>query len=202
MPRAVTALLLLALLPAPLPGQLDLTLRWEVVGHAGHAEAPGDDHPTMAPGVGTGLVAAFGFQREGWRGQLGLRRGTADLVLRGEASGIITPAALRETTLTLDLGRTVLGAEGRPTLALLAVISRHRWSFPRHDDPARTRWGGGVALEAAVPVTGRWRAIVRGELASAGSLFVAEELPGGFAPRGARRAGLGVGVRWQATRRR
>jgi hypothetical protein len=191
-------LLLLLLLPLPLPAQIDITVRWGVVGHGGHADAPTDDRPSMHPGIGDDLSAAMGFNSGGWRTALGLRRGTSDLVLVGEESGIITPGALRDLGLTVELGRVLVGAPRGPLLTLLATLSRHSWSFPRFGDPARTRWGAGIVVESGVPIVGRWVGVIRAELERSGSLFADDELPSDFVKRGAHRASLGVGLRWRA----
>jgi hypothetical protein len=151
----------------------------------------------MRPGPGSAPAAAVGITHHGWRAQVALQRTTLDLVLVGDASGIITPGALRSSSVTLDLGRVLAGTPGRPSLALLALVSRRGWSFPRFDDPGRTRWGAGVALEATVPLSGRWSGITRGELGFSGSLFDAPELPSDFDRRGARRIAAMIGVRWR-----
>jgi hypothetical protein len=196
MRRLVAILLLAQPLPAPLTAQVDLTAHWAVAGHAGHAAAPTDDQPSMHPGIGGEVTAAIGFRRGRWRTQLSVRSNSSDLVLVGDASGIITPGAVRDLALTLELGGVVAGAGGGPSLAILATLSRHRWSFPQFDDPTRTRWGGGLAVEASIPITGRWLGVVRAEAGMAGSLFEEAELPADFVRQRARRSALGVGVRW------
>ena len=193
-----STLLLLLLLPLPLAAQIDLTLRWGVAGHGGHADATTDDRPSMHPGTDTDPTAAIGVRRGGWRAALGVRRSTSDLILAGEESGIITTDALRDLSLSLDLSRVIIGTVRGPRLSLLATLSRHSWSFPRFDDPSRTRWGTGLAIEGEVPLTGRWVGLVRADLERSGSLFTNDELPGDFTRRGAQRRSLGVGVRWAA----
>ncbi len=194
-----TLFLLLLLTPCPLAAQIDLTMRWSVAGHGGHADAATDDRPSMHPGPETVPTAAIGIRRGGWRAALSVRRSTSDLILAGEESGIVTTDALRDLSLSLDLGGVIAGTAHGARLSLLGTLSRHSWSFPQFEDPSRTRWGTGLAIEAEVPLTGRWVGLVRADLERSGSLFTDDELPGDFTRRSARRRSLGVGVRW-ATR--
>lgn len=184
------------LVPALLPAQFDLTVRSGFVAHGAHAtDGVASGAPTFRPGSGGEAAVALGARVGTWRVAVAMRRAPADLVLRGDDAGIITPDAITATAVGLELGRRLAGAPGGPELDAFLGAERVSWSFPGLDEPTRSGWGGLVALEGVVPFGRRAAGVVRLEGARGGSLFTEEELPDGFARRGASRIGLSVGLR-------
>jgi hypothetical protein len=190
-------LLVLALFPALLPAQVHLTTRTGFVAHGPHAvDKTASDEPSFRPGTAGELALVLGIDRGEWRVAVFLRRAPADLILRGAEAGVITPDALRATGLGLEVGHLLAGRLGQPSLHLLLVLERTNWSFPLLNEPARHGWGGGAALEGAVPLGGRFAGILRLDGARTGSLFSEDELPQGYQRQPATRMGLSLGLRW------
>ena len=190
-------LLLVLLLPAVLSAQFHLTSRLGVADHSGHARDVTDtDEPTFGPGVTRDVSLSIGVDRGRWRLGVTLRRETADLVLAGHTSGIITRDALAAWQGGVELGRRVVGGTGAPTVHLIAGAGLTRWSFPGFDDPARNRFGGWLALDGALPLSQRFDGVLRLELLSSTSLFEKADLPEGYQSLAARRIGLSLGLRW------
>lgn len=184
------------LVPALLPAQFDLTVRTGFVAHGPHAtDAAASGAPSFRPGSGGEAALGLGVVAGDWRIAVGYRRAPADLVLRGDDAGIITPDAIAAHGLTLELGRRIAGPATGSTLHVLLGAERTSWSFPGLDEPTRSGWGGVVALEGAVPFGRRVAGVVRVEGARSASLFTEEELPDGFSREAANRVGLSVGIR-------
>lgn len=191
-------LLLTLLLPAALPAQFHLTSRVGIADHTGHArDVTDEDEPTFGPGVTRDASLAIGVDRGPWRLGISVRRETADLVLAGHTSGIITRDALAAWQGGLELGRRIIGGLGAPSLHLLLGAGLTRWSFPGFDDPARNRLGGWLALDGALPLSRRFDGVLRLEILGSTSLFEEADLPEGYQSLVARRIGLSLGLRWR-----
>ena len=190
-------LLLALLLPAALPAQVHITTRVGIADHSGHArDLTDEDEPTFGPGVTRDAALALGIDRGPWRLAVTIRRETADLVLAGHTSGIITRDALAAWQGGLEIGRRLIGAPGAPSLHALVGIGVTQWSFPGFEDPARNRVGASLALDGALPMSRRIDGVLRLELLSGKSLFEDADLPEGYQSLAARRVGLSLGLRW------
>lgn len=193
----VAALLCLLLSPSLVAAQLFVGIRGGPVSHAGHARAPTEaDLPTLHPGVATDLVATIGVDHHAWRWQLAFRRTGADLILGGDAGGVITPGALESRGISAEAGRRVAQSPSGATAYLLIGVVRDRWSFPLFEDPPRSRWSVSLAAEATVPLHTRIEGLIRVESAIGSGLFTADELPEGFERDTARRLALHLGGRF------
>lgn len=190
-------LLLALLLPAAMSAQVHLTSRFGIADHGGHArDATDEDEPTFGPGVTLDATLTLGVDRGPWRVAVVVRRESADLVLVGHTSGIITRDALAAWHGGLELGHRIVGAPGAPSLHVLLGAGFTRWSFPGFDDPARNRLGGWLALDGALSLSRRLDGVLRMELLSGKSLFEQADLPEGYESLTAHRIGLSLGLRW------
>jgi hypothetical protein len=193
MSRLLAVLMLFA--AAPLAAQVDLTARIAAVHHGAHAGADEIvDAPRLRPGDGFEPAVGVGLTRGQWRLALAGSRQQADVVLRGDGSGILTVDALRATTVVAELARWLDLGAGRLLVGL--GVGGTRWSFPGLGDPARWRWAIGASVEGVLPIGSGWAAVSRVAASRGEGLFTDDELPDGYDRRTPLRLEIGTGIRW------
>jgi|CXWL01.1.fsa_nt_gi hypothetical protein len=199
MPRLVACVTLLLALPlGPLHAQRSFTLLGLTGNASGHARADDDpERPTIAPDHPAIWQLGLTEDHDAWRVAAVLRHARADLAIRGTTSAVLTRGAVRSWSAGLEGGRRFAGATGAPTLHALLGVAVERTTFPVTGGDSRARLVTLVALEGAVPLSGRWHAVVRGEAGRSAALFGANELPPGYAVRAGRRWNLGIGLGWR-----
>ena len=143
------------------------------------------------------MTAALGMalHRGAWRLRVAARYSEAGLAVWSDGAALITPKAMHAWGATVELGRQISGDGGDdPALRAGLGAEMNQWSFTEADDDARWRPALVGALEGSIRITGQWRMLVRGEVATGPSLFDEDELPDGYARRRALRHGIGFGV--------
>lgn len=197
--RSLTFVLLLLVPVHTAAAQWRLTIlhgSGSVWGHSRDDSSP--DHPAFLPDRPKSYAVAIGRDFGRQRVTIDLRRTSADLALRGPGTTIVTRGVLHAWGGTLETARRLAGAAGRPTLHGGIGATVERWNFDLGASEARWRVGGRGALEVGLPISGRWGAVLRGELAASSSIFTAAELPEGYVRKTGWRRGMLVGVsrRW------
>ncbi len=192
---AVSSLLCLT---APLPAQREISVLGLTGNSAGHARADADpDRPTIAPDHPASWQVGITSDRGPWRVALLVRHTQADLGIRGTESAVLTRGAIRTWGVGAEVGRRVAGHADAPTLHALVGLGAARTTFPVTGGDPRSVVVGRLAFVGGVPLTSRWRAVVRGEGGIGGALFGADELPPGYAVRAGREWSIGVGLGWR-----
>lgn len=188
-------LVLSLLLPTPLLGQFDVTVRLVEARHSSQASAPDQgDGPSIRPLADLGPGVELGLRRGFWRLAVGASQITHDLVLQGDEGGIVTPGVLRGTNVTAQIGRPI-AQHGESHLELAAGVVGTRWSFVGLGDPSRWRWGPVVSLEGVFPLSPRIGMVSRLAASRSGSVFEDDEIPEGYARQGSNRFEWSVGLR-------
>jgi hypothetical protein len=189
--------LLCLLLCAPLAMQA----QWRVALTAGSSTVRGDarddadtDRPELRDDHPSTIRLALGRDAGAWRISAGVERIGADISESSASTAIITPAALHAWGAMAEAGRRVAGHRGTAALYLLVGGELINWSFDLADASSRSRGAVEGAAEFDFPVGRRWSAVVRGEVATGGSVFAVDELPDGFARINRRRSGVNLGI--------
>jgi hypothetical protein len=192
-PRLLLAALLVA--PATLAAQFDVGLRLIDSRSSAHAAAPGvDDTPTMLPSPALGGAVDLGLRRGAWRFAVSAARSDHDLLIVGDAAGVITPGVLRATAFTLRAGRSLYRHDGLD-LSWAVGATGLRWSFPGLTEAPRWRWGPVAVLEASSALNRHWTLVSQFAASRSQGVFDDAELPEGYQRSSATRVEWSVGLR-------
>lgn len=188
-----------------LSGPSSLAAQWQVALLHGTATSHGDAqadldpaHPELQANRPDTWTIALAREYSGWRLGIDLHRTTADLAELGASSSVTTNSVLAAWGAGFELARRIAGKLAAPSLLLAGGVIADRWTFDVTSNTTRTRVAVRGALEAALPISRTWGAVIRGELLAGSSVFTQEELPEGFSTRRATRLGIALGIarRW------
>jgi hypothetical protein len=181
--------------PSTLHGQWQAVLVTGSIRSRGDAQSSTDPDQAQLRAERPGTIRVALQRNSGaWRLGIDAHHVGADLAEVGSGSIVATRAALAAWGGGIELARRLAGRD--QSAALLAGIGAtvDRWTFDLPDATPRWRVAARGALEAALPVSARWTAVVRGEVWAGPSVFAADEIPDGFTRRTAMRGGLLVGI--------
>lgn len=188
-------LCLLLCVPLTLPAQWRLALTTGSSTVRGDARDDADtDRPELRDDHPSTIRLALGRDAGAWRISAGVEHIGADISESSASTAIVTPAALHAWGAMAEAGRRLAGHSGTAALYLLVGGELTHWSFDMADGSGRSRGAVQGAAELDFPVGRRWSAVVRGEVATGGSVFSADELPDGFARISRRRSGVNLGI--------
>ncbi|HEY4099275.1 MAG TPA: hypothetical protein VGM20_00200 [Gemmatimonadales bacterium] len=197
MRRALLLILLLAL-----PGHTPLCAQWSATLLGGSITSRGDardaldpDHPEIRADRLAVVTVAIGRTIGRWRVGLEGRHAGADLSEASAAAVVTTPGVLSAWGAGFEVATRIVGRAPRPSLEVALGAGADRWSFDLSDDSPRWRSTLRGALEASLPLGGRWDAVIRGEVTRSPSIFRTAELPEGFQSLTAWRRGVVLGIR-------
>ncbi len=178
-----------------------LHAQWRVALTAGSSTVRGDarddadtDRPELRDDHPATVRVAVGRNAGPWRFSAGIEHTDADISESSASTAIVTPAALHAWGAMAEAGRRIAGHAGTAALYLLLGGELTHWSFDLAEGAGRSRGAVQGAAEFDFPMGRRWSAVVRGEVATGGSVFSADELPDGFARISRRRAGMNLGI--------
>ena len=197
--RVHPLLFLLLAGPSSLAAQWQLELLHGTATSHGDAQADLDPaHPELQAYRPATWTLALAHDIGAWRFGLDLHRTTADLAEIGTSSSVTTNAVLAAWGLGFELARRIAGTAGAPSLLLGGGVVVDRWTFDVAHSTSRARVAVRGALEADLPISPAWGAVIRGEWLAGSSVFTQEELPEGFSTRRATRLGVVLGMtrRW------
>lgn len=196
-PRSSVRYIMLAVLL--FTGSAALTAQWRITVLSGSATSHGDArdnsdpaHPEFHADRPATLTVSLAREAGPWRVSVEGRHSTADLSEVSRAVAVTTFGAFEAWGAGLELGIRIAGHPSTPTLRAGVGLGGDRWSLD--GAPARWRATARGALEAEFPVARGWSAVVRGEATVGPSVFMADELPEGFAQRNMWRSGIALGV--------
>lgn len=191
--------LLLALSICSAPAAL--TAQWRAALTFGTSATHGDARDDLSPAhpeiraEGPATIA-LGIARDAgpWRVGIAVHRVNAGVAEVSASTAVTTRDALRAWGGALEVGHRLLGRLPGPTLHALVGAGIDRWAFQLDDGAPRWRTTGRGALEAAMPISAAWRAVIRGQATVGPSVFDEAELPDGFVQRTAIRTGVFFGI--------
>ena len=182
-----------------LSGSTALNAQWRLAAMSASATSHGDArddsdpaHPEFHADRPFTLTVALARDAGRWRLGVEGRHRTADLSEVSRSVAVTTFGAFEAWGAALELG---VRLAGRPSAAEFRAglgLGGDRWSLAG----ASARWRATAAgsLEADLPVTRNWNAVVRGEVTMRPSVFKAEELPEGFSRRTNWQTGIALGL--------
>lgn len=181
--------------PSALAAQWQVALRHGTATSHGDAQADLDPaHPELQANRPRTWTLALAREYSGWRLSADLHRTTADLAEISASSSVTTNSVLAAWGVGLEAARRIAGRTGVPSLLLGGGVTVDRWTFDVAENAPRTRIAVRGALEAELPISRTWSAVIRGELLNGSSVFTPEELPEGFSTRRATRLGIALGI--------
>jgi hypothetical protein len=194
----VRYLLLLALL---LSVPTSLRAQWRIALLAGSASSHGDArddtdpaHPEIRADAPATISAALARERGPWRVAVELHHTSADLAEISAASAVTTRSVLKAWGAAIEWSRRIAGDGDTPALSVAVGAGIDRWTFDLDESSPRWRASARGAIEAEIPISAAWRAVIRSQAAVGPSVFKPDELPDGFVQRMAVRIGLVLGV--------
>lgn len=169
-----------------------------VAGAAVHGHAVDADGTHIRPESPRTVSLAISRTSGRWRIETGVRHTDASLAVAAAEARVVTPAMMSAWGAGVDVSRRVAGDDAQPTLHAGVGIDASHWTFADAPDDSRWRMSALAMLQGSAAIGGRWRLLLRGEVAVGRSLFVAAELPEGYRLQRATRHGLAVGIerRW------
>ena len=193
--RRILILLLVATAVPPLGAQWRVTLLSASPTARGDARNDADparpefhaDHPSIQS-----LAVARDVGR--WRAGVEVRRTTADLSEVSRDISVTTGGVFEAWGTGIEVGVRLAGTGARGELRAGLALDGDRWHLA--GGAARWRAAARGALELDLPVSHRLGAVIRGEATTGPSVFLAGELPEGFARRDLWRTGIAIGLAW------
>lgn len=190
--------LLLALLlsvPTTLPAQWRLALLTGSASSHGDARNDSDPaHPEIRADAPATLSVSFARERGPWRVGVELHHTSADLAEISDASAVTTRSVLKAWGAAIEWSRRIAGGGDASALSIAVGAGIDRWTFDLDESSPRWRATARGTIEAEMPISAAWRAVIRSQAAVGPSVFRPDELPDGFVQRMAVRIGLVVGV--------
>jgi hypothetical protein len=193
----VRYLLLVLLLSFP----TTLRAQWRIALLTGSASSHGDArndsdpaHPEIRADAPATLSVALARERGPWRAGIELHHTSADLAEISAASAVTTRSVLKAWGAAIEWSRRIAGGGDAPALSVAVGAGIDRWTFDLDESSPRWRATARGTIEAEMPISAAWRAVIRGQAAVGPSVFKPDELPDGFVQRMAVRVGLVVGV--------
>jgi hypothetical protein len=182
-----------------LSGSTALHAQWRLAALSASAASHGDarddtdpSHPEFHADRPFTLTVALARDAGRWRLGIEGRHRSADLSEVSHTVAVTTFGAFEAWGAGLELGVRVAGQPSAAELRAGLGLGGDRWRL----EGASARWRATAAgfLEADLPVTRNWNAVVRAELTTRPSVFRAEELPEGFSRRTNWEAGIALGL--------